>query len=59
MVNDMNSSFTPYSKLSKKKKKELDKARRSMWGISPVTTRSKNPKTYKRRKYRIKPETDE
>ena len=42
--------FIPYEKLSKKKKKELNAAKRSTWNISPVTRRPENPKAYNRRK---------
>ncbi len=42
--------FTPYEKLSKKKKRELDAGRRTAWAISPVTRKSENPKAYNRRK---------
>ncbi len=46
-------SFIPYEKLSKSKKKELDKRQRGSWGaISPVTRKSENPKAYNRRKAR-------
>ena len=42
--------FIPYEKLSKKKKRELDKARRGTWGsFDPVTRRPENPKAYNRR----------
>ena len=45
--------FVPYDKLSKKKKKELDKARRGSWyGINPVTRKPANSKAYNRRKAR-------
>ena len=40
----------PYEKLSKKKKRELDAARRNVWAISPVTRKAENPKAYNRRK---------
>ncbi len=40
----------PYEKLSKKKKRELDAGKRTVWAISPVTRRSENPKAYNRRK---------
>ena len=44
-------TILPYEKLSKKKKKEIDKARRATWGeISPVTRKPENPKAYNRRK---------
>lgn len=43
-------SFIPYDKLSKKKKKALDREKRGVWGISPVTRRPENPKAYKRKK---------
>ena len=43
----------PYEKLSKKKKREQDRARRSDWGgLSPVTRRPENPKAYHRSKAR-------
>ena len=42
--------FTPYEKLSKKKKRELDAGRRMVWAISPVTRRPDNPKVYNRKK---------
>lgn len=42
--------FIPYKKLSKKKKREQDKSRRTIWAISPVTRRPENPKAYKRKK---------
>ena len=45
--------FIPYDKLSKKKRRELDRLRRGSWGaLSPVTRRSENPKAYNRRKAR-------
>ena len=45
--------FIPYAKLSKKKKRELDKARRGGWGaLNPVTRRAENPKAYNRQKAR-------
>ena len=42
--------FIPYEKLSKKKKRELDAARRETWNLNPVTRRPENPKAYNRRK---------
>ena len=42
--------FIPYEKLSKKKKREQDAHRRTLWAISPVTRRSENPKAYNRKK---------
>ena len=42
--------FIPYEKLSKKKKRELDAGRRTLWAISPVTRRPANSKAYNRRK---------
>lgn len=47
--------FIPYEKLSKKKKRELDKARRSTWGeLSPVTRKAQSAKVYDRNKARKK-----
>ena len=46
--------FIPYEKLSKKKRRELDAAKRGGWGpLSPVTRRPENPKAYRRKKTRI------
>ena len=42
--------FIPYEKLSKKKKRELDAGKRTVWAISPVTSRPENPKAYNRKK---------
>ena len=42
--------FIPYEKLSKKKKRELDARRRTVWTISPVTRRPENSKAYNRKK---------
>ena len=44
--------FIPYDKLSKKKKRELNAQRRSIWDVNPVTRRPENPKAYTRRKAR-------
>ena len=45
--------LVPYDKLSKKKKKELDKARRGSWyGINPVTRKPENSRAYNRKKAR-------
>ena len=44
--------FTPYEKLSKKRRRALDAQRRETWPISPVTRKSKNPKAYNRKKAR-------
>ena len=41
--------FIPYGKLSKKKKREADRARRGGWGaLSPVTRRPDDPRAYNR-----------
>ena len=42
--------YIPYEKLSKKKKRELDAGKRTVWAISPVTRRPENPKAYNRKK---------
>ena len=45
--------FIPYDKLSKKKKRELDKKQRRTWGdLNPVTRNTPNPKAYNRKKAR-------
>ena len=41
--------FVPYEKLSKKKKRELDAAKRGTWGaLNPVTRKPANSKAYRR-----------
>lgn len=42
--------FIPRDKMSKKVRKELDKARRTEWRISPVTRKVESKKRYDRRK---------
>ena len=43
--------YIPYNKLSKKKQRELNKAKRGSWdGINPVTRMPENSKAYNRRK---------
>ncbi|MCR5073739.1 MAG: hypothetical protein K6A39_07960 [Clostridiales bacterium] len=45
--------FIPYKKLSKRKKRELDRKRRSTWGaLSPVTRRAENRRAYNRKRAR-------
>ena len=44
--------FVPFEKLSKKKQKELNKAKRTSWDINPVTRRERNPRAYDRNKLR-------
>jgi len=45
-------AFVPYEKLSKKQRKEIDKARRTTWGdVSPVTKKIENAKLYNRKKH--------
>lgn len=45
--------FIPYQKLSKKKKRELDRKRRGTWGnLNPVTRTPANSKAYQRQKAR-------
>ena len=51
------SNFTPYEKLSKKKKREFDRAKRGTWAISPITRKPANPKAYKRKKT-VKPDDE-
>lgn len=45
--------FIPYEKLSKKKRRELDLARRGTWGVmSPVTRKPISSKAYNRKRTR-------
>lgn len=44
--------FVEYEKLSKKQKREIDKARRATWGdVSPVTKKIESAKAYNRKKH--------
>ena len=43
--------FVPYQKLSKKKKREMDREKRNTWGpLDPVTRIRESKKTYDRKK---------
>ena len=43
--------FVEYEKLSKRQKREIDKARRATWGdVSPVTKKVESAKIYNRKK---------
>jgi hypothetical protein len=45
--------FIPYEKLSKKKRRKLDLAKRQTWGsLNPVTRRPENSRAYNRNKAR-------
>lgn len=41
--------YIPYEKLSKKKQRELNAARRGTWTLNPVTRKPANPKAYNRK----------
>lgn len=42
--------FVPYEKLSKSKKRELNRKKRATWGnVNPVTKRIESKKHYKRK----------
>ena len=44
--------FVEYGKLSKKQKKEIDKAKRAGWGdVIPVTKKIESAKLYNRKKH--------
>ena len=43
--------FVPYEKLSKKKRRAMDRSRRGTWGaVSPVTRKPDSLKVYNRKK---------
>lgn len=44
--------FVPYEKMSKKQKREINKEKRNLWEINPVTRKSENKKAYNRKKLR-------
>lgn len=43
----------PRSKMSKKQRQLLDRGRRAVWGVNPVTRRPLDSKVYDRKKFRI------
>ena len=44
--------FVEYEKLSKKQKREIDKAKRATWGgVIPVTKKIESAKIYNRKKH--------
>ena len=42
--------FVPAEKMSKKAKRELDRARRKTWDVSPVSRKIENKKHYDRKR---------
>ena len=51
--------FIPYEKLSKKKRRELDRRRRGDWGeIKPVSRKIESGKIYKRKKAKQEEDSD-
>ena len=51
--------FIPYEKLSKKKRRELDRKKRSDWGeIKPVSRKIESGKIYKRKKAKLEEDSD-
>ena len=46
--------YIPYEKLSKKKKHELNRKKRSSWGcVNPVTRKVERKKVYNRKKFSV------
>ncbi|MBP3428323.1 MAG: hypothetical protein J6M47_08700 [Clostridia bacterium] len=46
--------FVPYEKMSKRQRREADRARRATWGdVSPVTKKKESAKLYNRKKHRM------
>ena len=45
---DTMEKYIPYEKLSKKKQRELNAARRTTWALNPVTRKPANPTAYNR-----------
>ena len=51
--------FIPYEKLSKKKRREMDRKKRNDWGeVKPVTRRIESGKIYKRKKTKQEEDLD-
>ena len=49
----------PYSKMSKKQKKEIDRRKRNTWnGLNPVTRKSGDNTIYSRKRTRVREDND-
>ncbi|MDE5947116.1 MAG: hypothetical protein K2G63_07425 [Oscillospiraceae bacterium] len=44
--------FVPYEKMSKKEQHKINKEKRNVWEINPVTRKTENKKAYNRKKLR-------
>lgn len=45
--------YVPFCKMSKKQQKELNRQKRSVWNVNPITRKTENKKIYNRKKSRL------
>lgn len=42
--------YVPFCKMSKKQQKELNRQKRTVWNVNPITRKTENKKIYNRKK---------
>ena len=42
--------YVPFCKMSKKQQKELNRQKRILWNVNPITRKTENKKIYNRKK---------
>ena len=45
--------YVPFCKMSKKQQKEINRQKRSVWNVNPITRKTENKKIYNRKKSRL------
>ena len=45
--------YVPFCKMSKKQQKELNRQKRILWNVNPITRKTENKKIYNRKKSRL------
>lgn len=45
--------YVPFCKMSKKQQKELNRQKRTLWNVNPITRKTENKKIYNRKKSRL------
>lgn len=45
--------YVPFCKMSKKQQKKLNRQKRTVWNVNPITRKTENKKIYNRKKSRL------
>ncbi|MGN0470093.1 MAG: hypothetical protein ACI4GV_04170 [Acutalibacteraceae bacterium] len=45
--------YVPFCKMSKKQQKEINRQKRTVWNVNPITRKTENKKIYNRKKSRL------